>query len=286
MFRTLTGRAPNAPLPAKATDCHIHLFNSTKYQSQPNGPPAPADALIKHYESVQKWLGLERVVIVQGNAYQKDNRCVLDGLAHFGDTAKGIVAVSADVSDQVLEDMTAKGVCGARIMNILQGAVGLDELLAVNDRVHPLGWSLIVQFDGTGILDQVNLLRKIRGDYVIDHMGKFLTPPKPGSVEFQSLLRLVDRGNCYVKLAGCYETSIVGYPGYDDVALLSKALIKHAPDRIIWGTNWPHNMSSSPETYPDDVHLLDLVMEWVGSEANIQKIFVDNPARLYGFTPT
>lgn len=283
MFRTLNGPAPKVALPRLATDCHIHLFDSSKYATQPNGPQAPADALISHYESVQKWLGIERVVIVQGNAYQKDNRCVLDGLDHFGGAARGIVAVSSDISDREIHEMTAQGVRGARIMNILQGPVGLDELLDVNARVHPYGWSLIVQFDGRDILQHLSVFEQIKGDYVIDHTGKFLEPVTSDSAEFAALLRLVDRGNCYVKLAGCYETSRAGYPRFDDLADLSKALITHAPDRIIWGTNWPHNMSSSRDTYPNDVHLLDLVMEWAGSSKNIQKIFVDNPARLYGF---
>ncbi|MDO6485677.1 amidohydrolase family protein [Shimia thalassica] len=284
MFRTLTGRAPVSALPPLATDCHIHLFDSARYSDQPNGPTAPADALISHYEQVQKWLGLERVVIVQGNAYQKDNRCLLEGLDHFGSAARGVVAVSADISDEDLHQMTAKGVRGARIMNILQGAVGLDEMLEVNARVYPFGWSLIVQFDGRDILAQMAKLETIKGDYVIDHTGKFLEPVTTGSAEFAALLRLVDRGNCFVKLAGCYETSKIGHPGFDDLAALSKALIQHAPDRIIWGTNWPHNMSNSRETYPDDVHLLDLAMDWAGSRENIQKIFVDTPAQLYGFS--
>lgn len=284
MFRTLTGRPPKVALPSLATDCHIHLFDSARFQSQPNGPAAPEDALISHYESVQSWLGLERVVIVQGNAYQLDNRCILEGLDHFGEAARGVAAVRPEVGEEELHDMTARGVRGARIMDLLQGAVGLEDLLAVNARVHPFGWSLIIQFDGREILNHVGTLEQIKGDYVIDHTGKFLTPVAPNSAEFRALLYLLDRGNCYVKLAGCYETSQIGPPGYDDLAVLSKALINHAPDRIIWGSNWPHNMATSRATYPDDVHLLDLVMDWAGSTENIQKIFVSNPARLYGFS--
>lgn len=283
MFRTLTGPSPTTTLPAGATDCHIHLFDSSKYSRQPGGPPAPADALISHYESVQRWLGLERVVITQGNAYQTDNRYLLEGLDHFGERARGVVAIRADITDEEINAMTAKGVRGARIMNLLQGAVGLDQMLAVNARVQPFGWSLIVQFDGGDILDHLPLLNQIKGDYVIDHTGKFLEPVMPDSVEFQALLGLIDRGNCYVKLAGCYETSKSGHPSFDDVGAMSRALIAHAPERIIWGSNWPHNMARSADTYPDDRHLLDLVTDWVGSEGNIHRIFVENPGRLYGF---
>ncbi len=283
MFRTLSGRAPKITLPQESIDCHIHLFDSSKYEGQAGGPPPPPDALISHYEKVQKWLGIERVVITQGNAYQKDNRCLLEGLEHFGDKARGVVAVAPSVTDEEIDLMTSKGVRAARIMNILKGAVGVDEMLRVNERVHPFNWSMIVQFDGREMLERKPLLDLIQGDYVIDHIGKFLEPVTVDSAEFKALLSLIDRGNCYVKIAGCYETSQVGFPGYDDVAALAQALINHAPERIIWGSNWPHNMATSKETYPDDAHLLDLVCEWAGSKENIQKIFVDNPARLYGF---
>ncbi len=283
MFRMLSGRPPANPLPSGATDTHIHLFDSSKYSSQPGGPPPPADALIEHYEQVQSWLGLERVVLTQGNAYQFDNRCILEGLAHFGEKARAIVALRSDVTDQQIDEMTALGVRGARIMDILQGAVGMDDMLAVNARVQPFGWSMIVQFDGRRILEFLPMLEQIKGDYVIDHAGKFLEPVSPNSPEFKALLGLMDRGNCYVKIAGCYETSKTGHPDYGDVAALSRALIEHAPERVIWASNFPHNMSSSAETYPDDVHLLDLSMDWAGSDENIHKIWVANPAQLYGF---
>lgn len=283
MFRTLSGRSPNVVLPRGATDCHIHLFDCTKYKQQPNAPQAPADATIEHYKQVQSWLGLERVVVVQGNAYHKNNQCVLDALDYFGDTARGVVAVDANITDIELDNMHARGVRGVRIMNLLQGAVGLDEMLAVNAKVHARDWSMIVQFNGCEILQNLPRLRAIKGEYVIDHIGKFIPPVKRDSAEFSALLKLIDKGNCYVKIAGCYETSQDGYPAYDDVGQLVRKLVLHAPQRIIWGSNWPHNLATSPENYPDDVHLLELVDQWIGSEQNRKAIFVDNPARLYGF---
>ena len=283
MFRKLEGRAPNITPPAGAIDCHIHIFDGDKYPAVEGGPPGPANALVSHYEKVQKWLGLERVVITQGNAHQKDNRCLLEALDHFKGKARGIVAIDGKISDAEIDDMSQKGVCGARIMDILKGAVGMDQLLQVNARVRPFNWSLIVQFDGREILDHQPTLEKIEGDYVIDHLGKFLEPVSVDSPQFKTLLRLVDKGNCFVKIAGCYETSKMGHPHYEDVGALAKALVKHAPERIIWGSNWPHNMATSAENYPDDVHLLDLAIEWMGSEENRQKIFIDNPSRLYNF---
>lgn len=282
-FRPLTGRPPRHPLPQGATDCHIHIFDGSRYSGQPGGPPPPPDALISHYEQVMGWLGIDRVVITQGNAYQFDNRYLLEGLDHFGDRARGIVAIEPETSDAAIAAMSARGVRGARIMDLLQGAVGLDRMLEVNARVHPFGWSMIVQFDGRRILDHLDRLKAIKGDWVLDHMGKFLEPVAPDSAEFRAVLDLVDRGNCYVKLAACYETSRRGPPDYDDVGALARTVIAHAPERVIWGSNWPHNMARSIDTYPDDVTLLDLAWDWAGSDANRQRIFVENPARLYGF---
>lgn len=283
MFRTLEGRPPKRVLPAGTVDCHIHLYDQINFPSPAEGPPHPVDALISHYEKVQKWLGINRVILVQGNASYRDNSCILNALEHFGEHARAVVAVGPDISNNTLEKMTGQGVRGARIMNILQGAVGLSEMLAVNQRVQPFGWHLIVQFDGRDMVEHQPDLEKIEGDYVIDHTGKFLEPVAPDSPAFNSLLKLVDRGNCYVKIAGCYETSKSGYPDYDDVGVLARTLIQHAPERIIWGSNWPHNMSDKKENYPDDVHLLDLVSDWAGSDPVRQQIFVDNPSRLYGF---
>lgn len=283
MFRTLQGRAPKSPLPKGAVDTHIHIIDTARFPHHPDGPPPPPDAPVQDYEQVMGWLGIDRVVVTQSNTYQTDNTCLLDALDQFGERARGIAAVTADIGDAEIEAMTARGVRGARIMNILQGPVGLDQMLAVNARVHPFGWSMIVQFDGRDMLRHVPQLEQIKGDYTIDHTGKFLEPVAPDSAEFKALLKLVDRGNCYVKLAGCYETSKSGAPGYEDLGALSRAVIEHAPDRVIWATNWPHNMATSAENYPDDVALLDLVMDWAGSDENRQKIFVDNPTRLYGF---
>lgn len=282
-FRKLTGDAPIISLPKGAIDCHIHVFDNANFSGEEGGPNPPPDALVDHYRCVQEWLGIDRVVITQGNAYQTNNACILDAVSQLGDKARAVVAVKPSITEAELHQMTVQGARGARIMDLLQGAVGFDEILDVNAKINPFGWSMIVQYDGNSILEKMDTLKKLKGDYVIDHIGKFFQPITTESDEFKAILSLVDKGNCYVKIAGCYETSKAGYPDYEDVAPIAKAIIDYAPDRVIWGTNWPHNMAQSAETYPDDVHLLNLVNEWAGSSANRQKLFVDNPEKLYGF---
>lgn len=283
MHRRLSGDPPRIPLPAGTVDTHIHFYEEARYPHQPGGPPVPPDALVSHYEKLQKWLGMERIVIVQGNAYQFDNRCILDALDHFGDKARAVVAVRPDIANSEIEAMHARGVRGVRVMDIWQGAMGLDGLLEIDARVRPFGWHPIVQFDGREMVNRAPLFERIQGDYVIDHVGKFMEPVGLDNPAFVALLKLIDRGNCYVKISAWYETSKVGPPSYEDVGVLARAMIRHAPDRVLWASNFPHNFATTAEDYPDDALLADLASEWAETSDARQKMFVDNPVRLYGF---
>jgi D-galactarolactone isomerase len=153
----------------------------------------------------------------------------------------------------------------------------MDEMVP---RVRAFGWHPIVQFDGTEFPEHEAQLKRIQGDYVIDHIGKFLAPVTPDHDAFKALLRLLDRGNCYIKLSAPYESSRSGPPDYADVTALAKAIAKAAPDRLLWASNWPH---PGREHYPSDTDMLDLMLDWVPDEKIRHKMFVENPARLYGF---
>jgi D-galactarolactone isomerase len=261
----------------------MHIYDD-RFPARDGGPPKPPlPASLDDYRRLQEWLGLERAVFVQGAAYQFDNACLLDALERFGEGARGIAVVGPDVSEQTLADLTARGVRGARIMHLPGGAVGMKDLLTIDARTRPFGWSPIVQFDGRDIADYMTTLQSLTGDYVIDHAGKFLEPVATDAPSFKALLRLIDRGNCYVKISACYETSKIGPPTYSDVGTLSKALIAHAPERMLYASNWPH-VSMPIDDQPDDRLLLDLMADWAPDEKTRQLIFVDNPARLYGFS--
>jgi len=281
--RKLSGEPPRLTLPPKATDTHMHIYDD-RFPGREGGPPKPPlPATLGDYKKLQQWLGLERVVFVQGAAYQFDNACLLDALERFEGEARGIAVVGPDVDEATLEDLTARGVRGARIMHLPGGAIGMGDLLAIDARTRPFDWKPIVQFDGRDIADYLTMLEALPGDYVIDHAGKFLEPVTIDAPEFKTLLKLIDRGNCYVKVSACYETSKLGPPNYADVGALSKALIAHAPERMLYATNWPH-VSKPIDAQPDDRGLLDLMLDWAPDEKVRQLIFVDNPARLYGFS--
>lgn len=279
MNRPLTGRPPKLVAPRGACDTHMHFY-AAKYPKHPRGPQPPPDATVDDYRKLQKWLGIERVVVVQANAYGDDNRCTMDAVAALGlDRARAVVVVAPNVADAELDRLTKAGARGVRIM-CLGGFLGWDVMDEVVARVKPFGWHPVVQFDGREFPQHEAQLERVSGDYIIDHTGKFLEPVAVDSDAFKCMLRLVERGNCYVKLSAPYETSKVGPPTYADVGALAKALAKAAPERMLWASNWPH---PSAANYPDDANLLDLLLEWAPDESVRRKILVDNPARLYGF---
>lgn len=279
--RPLDGPAPKLTAPAGATDCHIHLY-LPGFDAQPGGPKIPELATVEDYRKLQRWLSLERVVVTQPNAYQRDNRALLAALDQLGtQAARGVAAVTPDTPASDLKVWHDKGVRGARIMNLPGGAVTQEQMLDVEKRIRPLGWHLMVQFNGCNLNDYVDGLRRIEGEYIIDHIGKFMPPVAPDDARVDEILRLLDRGNAWFKICAGYEASQTGGPDYTDIGAIAKRVIAHAPERIIWGSNWPH-VGVPRAQYPDDAEQLDVLLEWASAEQR-QRILVDNPARLYGF---
>lgn len=279
--RPLTGPTPQLRAPAGATDCHTHVF-LPGFEAQEGGPPIAELATVENYRALQQWLGLERVVITQPNAYQTNNDALIEALGQFGpQVARGIAVVTPDTPKHELERLHGKGVRGARIMQLPGGAVGIDQILAVDDAIQDMGWHLMVQFNGRDLPDYLERLQKIKGRYIIDHIGKFIEPVAADDPRVDDILRLIDQGNAWFKICGAYETSLTGGPDYSDVAPIAKRVIQHAPERVIWGSNWPH-VGVSREQYPSDAEQLDILLDWADTQTQ-KRILVDNPSHLYGF---
>ncbi|MCL5426436.1 MAG: amidohydrolase family protein [Gammaproteobacteria bacterium] len=279
--RPLTGPPPRLKAPAGATDCHVHLY-LPGYEAQSGGPKIPELATVADYQALQKWLSLERVVLTQPNAYQFDNRAILQGVSEIGQAhARAVVVVAPETSESDIEAMHAQGARGARIMQLPGGAVGIDKLAAVEERIRVFGWHLMVQFNGRELSDYMPTLEAIETDYIIDHIGKFMPPVAADDHRVDQLVSLLDRGNAWIKICAGYEASLSGGPEYSDVGPIAKRLIAHAPERVIWGTNWPH-VGVPREQFPSDPEQLDILLHWA-DESTRQKILVDNPAALYGF---
>jgi D-galactarolactone isomerase len=222
------------------------------------------------------------VIVVQPNAYKDDNRVTLDSMKALGKNAKGVAVVKPGVADAELERLTNAGICAVRIMTLHGGMLGFDVMDALMAQVYPFGWHANIQLDGRDLPKYEAQIKRLPGKFVIDHTGKFLEPVPPEHEAFESLLRLVDTGRCWVKLSAPYETSKIGAPEYQDVGRLAKALVKKAPERMLWASNWPHPTARKPAP-PNDEDLLDLLIDWSPDEKTRKKILVDNPAELYGF---
>jgi D-galactarolactone isomerase len=222
------------------------------------------------------------VIVVQPNAYQDDNRVTLEAIRALGAAAKGVGVVKPDVSDAELARLTQGGIVAQRIFNLPNGAVPLAQMDDVMARVHPFGWFANIQLDGRELPEYEARIARLPGRFVIDHTGKYLEPVAPDHPAFAALLRLIDTGRCWVKLSAPYETSRTGAPGYADVSRLARSLVRHAPERMLWASNWPHP-SAPPDARPDDAALLDLLLDWAPDAATRRRILVDNPAELYGF---
>ncbi|WP_319936797.1 amidohydrolase family protein [Thermohalobaculum sediminis] len=281
--RRYTGPKPRTALPQGTVDTQTHLY-LPGYPARPGGPPLPAGLPgPQEYRRVMDWLGIARVVITQGNAHQHDNGNLLAALAAMGEVARGVAVITGATPDDEIARLHAAGIRGARIMDLPGGAVGLDALEEVDARAAAAGWMLAVQFDGSDIAQHFGRLSRLRARWVLDHHGKFFRGAEPDGPEVALVKRLIDGGNCWFKFAGCYESSRTGGPEFVDTAALSRAIAAHATERIVWGTNFPHNLAQRTEDYPDDAALLDTVLGWLPDEAARQLVLVENPVELYGF---
>jgi len=283
MQRKLSGEKPKIVMPAGATDTQTHVYLDG-YPSVPGGIALPlGDAGPAAYDKMLGWLGLERTVITQANAHMFDNSNLLAALSWFGDRARGVAVITAQTGPHELEKLHNAGIRGARIMDFPGGAMGLNRLAEVMNIAADMGWVLAVQFDGSKILDHLDLLRSIPGRYFIDHHGKFQSPVSANAPQVDAIISLIETGNCWFKLAGCYQTHNSPLPDCAQASEISRRIVASAADRVIWGTNWPHVEARSSEDYPDDAQLLDLLADWAPQEADQHKILVDNPASLFDF---
>jgi D-galactarolactone isomerase len=283
LIRSYSGAKPSIMLPPGTIDTQMHMYLDG-YPAMPGGPPLPVGLPgADEYRSVMRWLGISRVVITQGNAHQHDNSNLIACLHEMGDCARGVAVITAATDDQEMERLHRAGVTGARIMDLPGGAVRLDQLEEVDARAAQAGWMIAVQFDGSDIAQHFERLQKLRSRYVIDHHAKIFRGAQPDGPEVDLIKRLIDRGNCWFKFAGCYESSQTGGPDFSDVAAISREVAAYAPERIIWGTNFPHNLARTTAEYPNDAELLDTVLGWIEDDAARQLALVDNPTALFGF---
>lgn len=280
----MTGGRSRLQAPPGATDTHMHFYDTAeRYPVAPTAAFLPPPARVADYREVQRRLGLERVVVVQPSAYGTDNRCTMDAVAALGDAARAVVVVDQTVSEAELERLTAAGARGIRFFMLKGAPLPWDILEEMAARVHPFGWHVQLQCNGRELPERAAVLKRLPGDLVIDHIGRFMPPVPLDHAAFACLLDLLESGRVWVKLSAPYESSRSGPPAYEDVSALAQALVRAAPERMLWATNWPHPGHDDEPEICDDSLLLDLLIEWAPDEDVRRRILVDNPAALYGF---
>lgn len=269
---------PKFVLPPGATDCHHHIFDPRF--PRPNGRQG-IWGTVADYRLLLRRLGLSRSVITSPQSYGFDNSCLVDALDNLGATTRGVAAVKLDVSDQELARLHTHGVRGIRLYLIGDAPTPPELFNAYAERIASLGWHIqMVAVQGDALVAAESALAKLPCTLVVDHFGYVSQPEGIGHPSMDSLRRLLDTGRVYVKLSAPYITSRVGQPAYDDVDEVALALVRHAPERMLWGTDWPHPLVTT-DPKPDDASMLDKLLLWAPDERVRQKILVENPTRVY-----
>jgi D-galactarolactone isomerase len=288
-------RAPNSSgteqatlkAPPGACDCHHHIYDPARFPpSRPSAQQVP-NARVEDYRLLQKRLGITRDIVVTPAPYPapvSDNQATLDALKQLAPNARGVVIIDPAITDAELKAYDAAGVRGIRF-SLTSGRPGAastatpEVIETMAKRVDALGWH--VQFNTTAeqIVAAEDLLRRLASPIVFDHMGH-LGPEGTDHPAYKIIRALIDKSRTWVKLSVTYDSSKDGPPGYADVNRIGQAYVKAAPERLVWGSNWPH---PSEPNKPDDAMLFDLMAQWAPDAAIRNRILVQNPEALYGF---
>jgi predicted TIM-barrel fold metal-dependent hydrolase len=272
---------PSFTLPDNATDCHMHLFGTAPdYPYVAERDYTPSQAGVAAARALYKTLGIDRVVVVQPSVYGTDNRCQLEFGAQLGLPFRAVIVPPPDTSDRDLEDFHHKGVRGIRYILAHPGGLDLAGLERSADSARERGWHLEFLLKPHQLLELAPRLAKLRCPTSFDHLAFMKADEGIGQAAFQALLGLLQTGNSWVKLSGAYRVSGVA-DQYEAVLPLARKIMETRPERVVWGSDWPHvgQMVKMPRTTP----LLDLLRDWVPEEAERNRVLVDNPAVLYGF---
>ncbi|WP_039028584.1 amidohydrolase family protein [Leclercia adecarboxylata] len=273
--------APDLLLPANSCDCHHHIFDR-RYPWAPDDERNLPDARVNDYRAFQSWLGFTRHVLVQPSSYGADNRCLLDALKAFGENARGEAVVTPSVSDADLDTLADAGVTGIRF-NFAAGSITTPEmLLPLAARVAERGWHVQVHASADRLWALRSVLKQVPGRLVIDHFFRLPQPEPLSHPAWKLAWELIDSGRCWVKLSALYHQS--QRDDVSDMAGIIKGFLFDATERVVWGSDWPHpNLISANKNMPDDALILSRIAHWANNDRVRHRLFVHNPADLYGF---
>jgi 2-pyrone-4,6-dicarboxylate lactonase len=273
-------RKPRFKLPVGSCDAHCHVFGpGDKFPYAANRRYTPEDAPKEMLRALHMHLGIERTVIVQASCYGSDNRAMLDAIADDPKNIRGVAIVDASFDDAEYKKLHDGGVRGARF-NFVKHLGGTPDMALFQrtvDRIKDMHWHLVLHLDAPDIVPLSEMIRKLPLPFVIDHMGR--VPGKDGVNQppLKALLELAKLENCWIKVCGAERIS---FPPYAEAVPIAQAIMVAAPERVLWGTDFPH---PNPTHEADEADLVDLIPQFSADPLVQRRLLVDNPARLYGF---
>jgi 2-pyrone-4,6-dicarboxylate lactonase len=273
---------PEFKAPAGAVDAHCHVFGpADKFPYHPKRKYTPCDAPKEKLFELRDYLGFERNVIVQASCHGTDNAALIDALESAGDLARGVAVVDPAITTEELEAMDRAGVRAVRF-NFVKRLVDTNPkevFLSVAEKIKPLGWHIVVYFEAPDLQELIPFLNELNTTIVVDHMGRPDVANGVDHPDFQRFIQLMrDNDKVWTKVS-CPERLTLTPPDYSDVVPFAKTLVEQFPERVLWGTDWPHpNMNSH---VPDDGKLVDVIPQIAPTAELQQKLLVDNPMRLY-----
>lgn len=279
-------RAPSRMPPAKTCDSQFHVLGDPAiYPTRPGAAYHMPSATWERAQHMHRTLGIERGVIVQTTTYGADHRVVLDALEAMGSNYKGCAnaLVFAERDDDYLEALNDAGINGARFsFRAALGAVlddaAFDQAIG---KMRDLDWYMKVQPEKSGIAESMDRIRDLGLPLLIDHMGRVDLSKGDSDPNMRAVLDLLDRGNVWVMLSLGEKISLQGAP-WDDVVPIAQRLIRHAPERVVWASDWPHPVSAVAP--PNDAELLELLYRYAADDEDLHRILVSNPAEFFGFS--
>lgn len=273
---------PKFAVPQGAVDAHCHVFGpAAKFPYSPARKYTPCDASKEQLFALRDHLGFSRNVIVQASCHSTDNRALVDALETAGELARGIAFVDETITEHELKEMDRAGVRGVRFNFVkrLVDTVPTEKLKAIADKIRPLGWHVVVYFESQDIDDVTPFLESLNMTVVIDHMGRPDVTKGVDSQEFGKFISLMERNPDIWCKVSCPERLTQTPPDYSDVVPFAKTLVELFPNRVLWGTDWPHpNMKSHT---PDDGHLVDVIPQIATTTEQQKALLVTNPMKLY-----
>jgi D-galactarolactone isomerase len=272
---------PRLAAPAGACDCHLHIYDAQRFPPSRPQSRMQANAGVAEYRLLQQRIRTTRAVIVTPAPYGTDNRVTLDAIAQLGDV-RGVAVVHPTVTDAELDALTRGGIRGIRFTQFdpRTAVTTIDMIEPLARRVNDRGWHIQIHMRGDQIVEAASLWDRLPCPIVFDHMGRLPQPAGIDDPAFGIIRRLIDKGRTWVKLSGAYLDSKLGAPTYADAGKVAKALVAAAPERLVWGSDWPHPTESEK---PDDAVLFDLLREWAADDKARHRILVENPQALYDF---